>query len=318
MTVDKSTKEFTLGGRSLQNRATLGVILMFVGLALYPFSDACIKHLTLTYSVPQVTFLRALTRVFPLLIATLFQGGLFSALSTAHPRRHAVRLAVNLFYTYLFIQAYTTGSLTAIYTLAYTTPFFMIVLSALMLKEPVSRSRWIAVAIGMGGVFIAMHPTSGVFEWISVVVLLATFLGALNKILMRRLAATEHSLAITIYPNLAMILVLSPILLSTWKAMPWEHWALFAFVGALAAAGQYSIAQALRFAQASTLAPIDYSSFFWVVSLDFFWWNKIPDMYTLIGATVIVGSNLYILYKTRREEAAKPGPGEAIFQTVSK
>ena len=305
MTVTTSAKGQAIESRSLQNRAVLGVILMILGLALYPLSDAFIKHLTGTYSVPQASFLRAVTRVIPLLFATFLQGGPLRVLYTNHPGRHAVRLAVNLLSTYLFMASFTMGSLTVIYTLGYTAPLFVILLSALMLKEKVSPERWAAVALGMIGVVIAMRPTAGVFEWVSVVVLIGTFLGALNKILMRRLAATEHSLAIAIYPNIVMILAMTPILLTTWKAMPWSHWGLFAIAGGLAAIGQYSIAQAVRFAQASTLAPIDYSSFFWVVSLDFFWWNKTPDMYTIIGATVIVGSNLYILYRTRREEALK-------------
>lgn len=308
MTVISTTKTHIEENRSLQNRALVGVILMLLGIALYSLSDAFIKHLTGTYAVPQVTFLRSFTRVIPLFIATFFQGGPREVLSSAYPGRHAVRLLVNLFYTYLFMTAYSKGSLTVIYTLSYTAPFFMILLSAFMLKENISRERWFAVLLGMIGVVIAMRPTSGVFEWVSLIVLVATFLGALNKILMRRLATTEHSLAIAIYPNLVMMLVMSPALISAWKGMPWIHWGLFAIVGGLTAFGQYCIAQSLRFTQASTLAPVDYSSFFWVVSLDFFWWNKLPDVYTIVGATVIVGSNLLILYKTRREEAAKATP----------
>jgi drug/metabolite transporter (DMT)-like permease len=181
----------------------------------------------------------------------------------------------------------------------------MILLSAIILKESVGRERWIAVAVGMFGVLIAMRPGSSVFELAAILVLCGTFLGALNKILMRRLAATEHSLAITIYPNIMMILVTAPFLINNWKSMPWEHWYLFAVVGVITAAGQYLIAQALRYAQGSTLASIDYSTFFWVVALDFFWWNKVVDPYTLIGAAIIVGSNFYILYCTRRDEARK-------------
>jgi drug/metabolite transporter (DMT)-like permease len=122
---------------------------------------------------------------------------------------------------------------------------------------------------------------------------------------MRRLAETEHSLAIAIYPNIMMILVTLPFVIPTWQSMPWMHWAIFAIVGAVTATGQYAIAQALRFTQASTLAPIDYSTYFWVLSLDFLWWNKSPDAYMLIGASIIVGSNIYILYRSRQEQAAK-------------
>ncbi len=292
-------------GRKLQNRAVLGVLLMILGLALYPLSDAFVKHLMGTYSVPQTTFLRAITRLIPLFIATFFQGGPRQVLSTTHPKRHLARLAVNLAYTYAFMYAFSLGSLTTVYTVSYTSSFFMIVLSALMLKESVSKERWIAVGIGMIGVIIAMRPGSNVFEVAAILVLCGTFLGALNKILMRKLAATEHSLAIAIYPNVMMILVSFPFLIKTWQSMPLVHWGLFAIVGVVTAGGQYCIAQALRFAQGSVLAPIDYSTFFWVVALDFFWWNKTPDAYTLVGAAVIVGSNFYILYRTRKEEAAK-------------
>lgn len=291
--------------RTLHNRAILGVLLMIGGLALYPLSDAFIKHLMGTYSVPQATFLRAITRLVPLIIATFFQGGLLKVLSTNHPKRHLFRLCINLVYTYCFMYAFSFCSLTSIYTLSYTSSFFMIILSALLLKESVGKEKWAAVGIGMVGVIVAMRPGSNVFEVASLLVLFGTFLGALNKILMRRLASTEHSLAIAIYPNLMMILVTVPILLSTWQPMPWSHWGLFAIVGVITAAGQYAITEALRFAQGSTLAPIDYSSFFWVVALDFFWWHKSVELYTILGAAIIVGSNLFILYCTRREEKKK-------------
>jgi drug/metabolite transporter (DMT)-like permease len=237
----------------------------------------------------------------------LFHGGFSKVLATKHPERHMVRLGINLLYTFSFMYAMKAASLTTVYTLSYTSSLFMIILSAVMLKESVTRDRWVAVAIGMIGVIVAMRPTAGVFEFAAIVVLMGTFLGALNKILMRRLAETEHSLAIAIYPNITMILAMTPFLLfaSPWQSMPWEHWGLFAIVGVITAAGQYAIAQALRFAQGSVLAPVDYSSYFWVVALDFFWWNKSPDLWNVMGAVIIVGSNLYILYRSRKEQAAK-------------
>ncbi|HSX10143.1 MAG TPA: DMT family transporter [Chlamydiales bacterium] len=294
--------------RKLENRPVFGVLLMIFGLALYPLADAFIKHLMGTYAVPQASFLRAITRLVPLCIAMFFQGGPAVVLKTSRAGSHLIRLAVNLVYTLAFMYAFSLGSLTVIYTLSYTSPLFMIILSALMLKESVSKERWFAVAIGMVGVVIAMRPGSNVFEIVAILVLVGTFLGALNKILMRRLAATEHSLAIAIYPNVMMILATLPFLLSAWKPMPWSHWGTFAFVGVITAAGQYAIAQALRFAQGSILAPIDYSTFFWVVALDFLWWEKTPDLYTLVGAAVIVGSNFYILYRARVETAKKATP----------
>jgi drug/metabolite transporter (DMT)-like permease len=291
--------------RKLHNRAVLGVVLMLGGLALYALSDAFIKQLMGSYSVPQTSFMRAFTRLVPLSIAVMLQGGFKQIFATAHPTRHIARLGVNLAYTYSFMYAFSVASLTTIYTLSYTSSLFMIVLSALILKEQISKEKWVAVAIGMVGVIIAMRPGTGVFEMAAIVVLFGTFLGSLNKILMRRLAATEHSLAIAVYPNVAMILVTFPFLLATWQPISWHDWGFFAVVGVITAAGQFAIAHSLRFAQGSTLASMDYSTFFWVVMLDFFWWDKVPDAFTLVGAAVIVGSNLYILFRSRREQAEK-------------
>lgn len=290
----------------------LGVGLMILGLALYALADAFIKHLMAIYSVPQVTLLRAITRFLPLLAATFFQGGPLKILYSQHPKQHLLRLAVNLAYTLVFMFAISSGSLTTVYTVSYTSPLFMVVLGAFLLKEKVTSDRWLAVAIGLVGVIIAMRPGSDVFEVAALMVLFGTFLGAVNKILMRRLAATEHSLAIAMYPNLVMILVMLPVVLfwNPWLPMPLEHWVLFGCMGVLTASGQYCIAQALRYAQASTLAPVDYSTFFWVVALDFAWWGKMPTTHALVGAAIIVASNLYILYRTKKSKAAA-GAGAA-------
>lgn len=294
--------------RKLQNRAALGVLLMIGGLALYALSDAFVKKLMGTYSVPQASFLRAFTRLIPLMVAVFMQGGVKKIFYTQHPARHAVRLGVNLAYTYSFMYAFSVASLTTTYTLAYSSSFFMILLSAWILKEHVGKEKWIAVGIGMIGVIIAMRPGTNLFELAALVVLFGAFLGSLNKILMRRLAATEHTLAIAIYPNITMILVTLPFLLTSWQPLSWAHWGIFGIVGIVTATGQYAIAQSLRFAQGSTLAPIDYSSLFWVVLLDFFWWQKTPDMYMVAGAAVIVGSNMYILYRSKKEQEAKRQP----------
>lgn len=292
----------TTKSRTHQNRTLFGILLMIGGLALYSLSDAFVKQLMGSYSVPQTTFLRAVTRLVPLSIAVMLQGGFRHVFATAHPKRHAVRLSVNLAYTYAFMYAFSVASLTTIYTMSYTSSLFMIILSGIILKEKISKEKWIAVGIGMVGVLIAMRPGVGVFEMAALVVLFGTFLGSLNKILMRRLASTEHSLAIAVYPNVTMILVTFPFIIAAWQPISLHDWGFFAIVGLITAAGQYAIAHSLRFAQGSTLASMDYSTFFWVLMLDFFWWQKTPDMYTILGAAVIVSSNLYILFRSKKEK----------------
>ncbi len=273
---------------------------MMLGLALYPISDALIKHLMEMYGLFQSTFLRAFTRLVPLFLATFFQGGPRAVFGARRPYAHMVRLAGSLMYTYIFMYAYSKESLTVGYTLSYTSPFFLIVLSGLILKERISKERWIAVVIGAVGILVAIRPGLAPFEMTVLLVLFGVFLGTLNKIFMRKLAITEHGLAIIIYPNLLLIAATLPFLIGSWQEIPWSHWGLFSVVGILSAAGQYAIAQSLRYTEVSILAPVDNSTFFWVVLLDFWGCGLVPDTCTIIGVAIIIGSNLYLLRTQHR------------------
>ncbi len=283
------------------SKPVLGILLMFIGLGLYPISDACIKHLLGSYSVYQTTFVRAFSRLIPLLFFAVMKTGSFSLLKTSQPRRHALRLLVSVISTYSFMYACSVTSLTSMYTLSYTSPIFMLIFSALLLHEKVDKSRWIAVLVGFCGILIALKPSEGeVFQLGASVVLLGTLCAALNKILMRKLSITDDSLTISMYPNIAIVCVTAPFLFGSWVSMPLEHWALFGCVGIITALAQYCVAQALRFTEASRLAPIDYSTLFWATAIDFVRWDSLPHMSTLAGAFIIIMSNLYILRKTQR------------------
>ncbi len=281
------------------------MLLMFIGLALYPISDACVKHLLGSYSVHQTTCVRAFTRLVPLLILAYIKTGSFSLLKTDQPYPHLLRLSVSIVGTYSFMYACSITSLASMYTLSYTSPIFMLLLSLLVLQERVDAHRWIAVLIGFLGVLMALNPARGdFFHFGSLVVLLGTVCAALNKILMRKLSIKDHPLTISIYPNIAIIALTGPFLLNSWSPMPGGHWSLFGVIGIITALAQYSIAQALRYSEASRLAPIDYSSLFWAIAIDYIRWDTLPHVAMVIGACIIISSNLYILSR-----ALKNGSG---------
>ncbi len=285
-------------------KPVLGMCLMFVGLGLYPLSDAFVKHLLETYSVHQTTFLRAFGRLILLLLIAFIKSGTFM-LKTEQPKQHLLRIGTSLITTYSFMYACSIASLTSIYTLSYTAPIFILIFSALFLREKVDSPRWIAVLVGFIGVIIALTPTAGnfgtgLYQIGSLVVLLGTLSSALNKILMRHLASTDDALTISIYPNIALVCITAPLLISSWQLMPYEHWLLFGLVGIITALAQYCVAQALHFTEASRLAPIDYSTLFWAITIDYIRWETYPCLSTLLGGLIIILSNLYIARSTQK------------------
>ena len=72
-------------------------------------------------------------------------------------------------------------------------------------------------------------------------------------------------------------------------------------MAALSATAHFSLIKALRYAEASALQPFGYSLFLWAVVVGFIGFGDFPDAWTLAGAAVILGSNLYAVRRTRAE-----------------
>ena len=66
----------------------------------------------------------------------------------------------------------------------------------------------------------------------------------------------------------------------------------------VASGGQYLMVRAYRFASASLLAPFSYTSLLWSALLGWALFAALPDVWTLVGAVIIIASGLV---------AARPG-----------
>lgn len=280
--------------RTWQNRATLGIYVIVLGQFLHVAGGIFEKMLLGVYPVPQMTFIRSLFRLVFLGAMLIKQKEIRAVLSVEQPFCNLLRIVTYVAYNYCMLYALSLASLTASCSLLYATPFFTLILSALILKERIGKHKWIALIIASIGVGIAIRSNTG-FEWVFFVILFGALIGSLNRILIRKLVATEHSLTIAITGNAALALVLVPFILMDWLPVSWYDLGFFAIASFLTAMGQYATVQALRFAQASTLAPFDYTTIIWASLFDFFIWDVTPSFYFAIGIMIIVGSNIFLI-----------------------
>jgi drug/metabolite transporter (DMT)-like permease len=241
-----------------------------------------------------MAFIRALFRLIPLFILLLRTKEIKAVLSMQQPMAHLWRILAYISFTYCLLYALSKSSLTTTITLQYITPFFVLLLSAWILKEKISKQKWIAVGVATIGILIALRPTVN-FEMISLLIIAASLFGSLNKVLIRQLTATESSISITIYGNLAMVLFSIPIVVMEWQPLVWKDLFYFLIAGIFTATAQYTSVQALRFAQASSLAPLDGTSLIWCALFDYCIWQKLPHICLLIGVGIIIASNVYLL-----------------------
>ena len=90
-------------------------------------------------------------------------------------------------------------------------------------------------------------------------------------------------------------------------------WAILVGLGLAGGIGQLFLTSSLRFAPVPVVVPFDYSQLLWAVLLGWLLWDTHPAATTWLGATIIVGSGLYTLFREHKlgkdrakERAAEP------------
>jgi len=84
-----------------------------------------------------------------------------------------------------------------------------------------------------------------------------------------------------------------------WVTPGWREVLLGILIGVASTAGQWIVILAFRYADASVLAPFSYTQLLWVSILGFLIFGEVPDLWTVVGAAIIVASGLYTAHRER-------------------
>jgi drug/metabolite transporter (DMT)-like permease len=187
----------------------------------------------------------------------------------------------------------------------YTTPVLVILLSVLVLKERMTRSRWAFVVAGLTGMMLIVRPGASILHGAALLALGAAGFYAAFQILTRKLHG-ENPRVTLFYPALCGTLLVTPLLpfVEHRADMPWLHIGLIALVGAVATAGHFLFILAFQRAPASGLTPFTYMQLVWAMLAGWILFGQFPDRYTLVGIGIIAGSGLFLAWHERRRALA--------------
>jgi drug/metabolite transporter (DMT)-like permease len=91
-----------------------------------------------------------------------------------------------------------------------------------------------------------------------------------------------------------------PFLFLNWQPFSVSEVGLLVLSAALIGAAHLMHIQAFRIEEASVLAPFRYSGIIWGVLFGFLIWGDLPDIWVVVGATIVITSGLYIYWRERR------------------
>lgn len=276
------------------------------GMFLFSAVDTQAKFLTDTLHPIQIAWSRQLGLLFGVVVLLAVRGG--SVLRTQHPFLQITRGALAAGSATVFIIAVSFVPLADAVAVSFVAPFMVTVLGALVLKEKVGIRRWTAVIIGFLGAMIVIRPGLGVVHPAVLLVLVAATFYSLRQIISRALSGSDRTVTTVAYTALVGSLLLSLPLPFVWQwPVSATQLTLLAGTAILAALAEILVIKALEVAEAAVVAPVHYTLLIWGTMYGYLVFAQLPDLWTWIGASIIVATGVYTLHR-EREVAGKTTP----------
>ena len=191
--------------------------------------------------------------------------------------------------------------------ISYARMLFVIPLAVLFLGEQVRVRRWTATGVGLIGVLVMLRPT-GEIELATWVALLGALLVAGVSIMVKRLSETERPETLLFYFGVTSTLVTLLPALAVWKAPTASELVLLLAIGGSGSLAQYFMIQGYKSGEATAVIPFDYFRLLFAAAIGVVVFAEFPDVWTLVGAAVIVASTLYIALREAKLKGGKAAP----------
>ncbi len=284
-----------------------GIVLMLVAICLFALLDASAKYAMQTVPQPVAVFFRYFLALL-MAVVLLLRGGGAPLLRTSHLPLHVLRGLMLLASTLLNFMAITYLQLAQTAAISFTIPLWVCGLSVMLLGEEVGPRRWAAVIVGFLGVLIIMRPGTMGFHWAMLLSLAASFCGAIYNIGTRKVGGTDRAETSLLYVCIVGSLFAALPLPWVWRMPHGIEWLLLLAMGIFGFIGHLLLTQAHRLAPASVLAPFVYTQIIWMILFGLIVFGDRPDMWTLLGAAIVIASGLYVFARERSLGISRPVP----------
>lgn len=206
---------------------------------------------------------------------------------------------------FLMVFAVIHMPLADVTVIGFTRALFLIVLAVAFLDEKVRWRRWTATVIGFGGVIVMLRPGNETFQLAALSALGASICFASAHTCIKKCTTRkDHPMTVQSYYWLsASSLTLLPALWF-WITPNWDELLLLVLMGVLSGFAQIFTVYALNSGEATFVSPFDFTRLVWAALLGAVIFGEGLAPGTVLGATVIIGSNVYIAHRQARETRA--------------
>jgi drug/metabolite transporter (DMT)-like permease len=205
----------------------------------------------------------------------------------------------------LWYEAVAWLPLATIAALGFTGPIFVTIGAVLFLREKVHWRRWAAVAVGFLGMLVIVRPgvatpNPGIFMMLGAVPLIAG-----SNLVAKVVSGRDKPAVVVLWQSIIGMICFAPLGLWFWQTPTPSQLLLFLSAGFFGTLGYFFITWAYRLLDISALQPITFLGIVWAALMDVAVWGKTSDVWTFVGAAIIVAATTYIAHREARSGGRK-------------
>ena len=283
-----------------KSKETIGIIFAIIAYFSFSILDTIQKSAVLYYSIFQLLLIKY---IFVLLLSILEARRTKNVTfyKSKNLKLQIIRSLLSILESGFFVLSFKYLSLANAHSIGALAPIIIVVLSVFILNERVSIKTWIAIFIGFIGVLIIIRPASDVFSVNSFIPLLAAFFLGLYQIATKKITEYDAPEVSLFYSSLVGIVITSIMAINFWQPVNFNSLYFFVPIGLFFSLGIYFQILALKNARASIIQPFHYTLIFWAIIFGFFFYDDVPDLFTIIGAIIITTSGIFVINQTSKK-----------------
>ena len=283
-----------------------GISYKIVSVMIFVAMSSLIKAASGDVPPGQAVFFRSFFAV-PIIVGWLaLRHELRDGWKTDNPMGHVWRGLVGTSAMGLGFAGLGLLPLPEVTAIGYAAPLLVVIFAAMFLNEKVGVFRLSAVALGLIGVLIVLSPRMSVGVQTehaqtlgAVLVLMGAVCAALAQVFVRKLVFTENTAAIVFWFSVTAT-ILSLLTLPWGWAWPTPGaWVMLVMAGLLGGIGQIFLTSSYRFADASLVAPFDYTSMILALIVGYVVFDEVPTLTMIVGAAIVIAAGVMIILRER-------------------
>ncbi len=202
-----------------------------------------------------------------------------------------------------FVSAIVLTPISSASAILQATPLVVTLGAALFLGDRVGWRRWSAILVGMLGVLLVIRPGMDSFQALSLLAVLGVLGLSLRDLATRRVPKSTSTFQLSFLAFLALVPASLLFMLGTGTAFAPMTGVQWLFMGAALTTGMvayYGIVAAMRIGEISFVTPFRYARLLFAMVVGITIFGERPDLLTYVGATIIVASGIYTVWRERK------------------